>query len=410
MVYWDMAIRLISVLVFVAYNIVLFNYIQKILVKPNKNKVIYLLTSIVNFFFFQAVISLNTPHYLIYFLGFLLLTVEFSILSKSHMRQIVFMSSTSTMHISSIHLLVTIVLSELKDIVPYDVIYTTRYLTRCIIITFLILIVLLTLVGRVIPIQDIKRISITPQYSEMVSTVTLFIIFYTSLDAYFIIAKESYRGLVLVALSTVSLSTILFYYIFVHTGRLINMKVYKRKTDQIQYEYDELLNKKVEIEDKIIKDGLTRLYNRRFIDGVLKTYFEEKRSEFGILFIDVNALKYVNDTFGHKEGDRYLKSVAIAIGEGTRVTDLCARSGGDEFLVVLPTLERDDIQGVVDRIRAKTTQATKFESRYEIAVSIGALFVDETLCDEGMKVALNKVDELMRIDKEKFYNERGANR
>jgi len=100
-------------------------------------------------------------------------------------------------------------------------------------------------------------------------------------------------------------------------------------------------------------DPLTRLNNRRlFLDRILKeiTRSEAKQDAFSVVFLDVNDLKLVNDSYGHLAGDALLREVANALTDAVRGEDVVARYGGDEFVVLLPGTPRPAAEVVAQRI------------------------------------------------------------
>jgi diguanylate cyclase (GGDEF)-like protein/PAS domain S-box-containing protein len=141
-------------------------------------------------------------------------------------------------------------------------------------------------------------------------------------------------------------------------------------------------------------DTLTNLPNRILLgDRLQQAIAQATRREgmAGLLYIDLDHFKPVNDTYGHQAGDELLRQVARRIGNCIRDEDTVARIGGDEFLVLLPTLsERDAALRVADKIIDSLCQPFRLkEATVDIAASIGiALFPEhgttaETLLEHG---------------------------
>ncbi|SHF26101.1 PAS domain S-box-containing protein/diguanylate cyclase (GGDEF) domain-containing protein [Thermoanaerobacter uzonensis DSM 18761] len=120
-------------------------------------------------------------------------------------------------------------------------------------------------------------------------------------------------------------------------------------------------------------DILTGLYNRNFFEE--KMTFIEKNNVIptGIIICDVDGLKLVNDTMGHKAGDMLLKTAADVLGKCFRGQDIIARIGGDEFAIILPNASIEVVEKAVDRIR-KMVENSKFAFEKEnipLSMSIG---------------------------------------
>ena len=107
--------------------------------------------------------------------------------------------------------------------------------------------------------------------------------------------------------------------------------------------------------DEARTDALCQVGNRKAVDETL-TYmvsrFQSKKVSFGLMLIDVDHFKRINDTFGHTAGDEALASIAIALKECVRPSDFVGRLGGDEFVVMFGGLEARDARAVGVRIRA----------------------------------------------------------
>ncbi|MDP2711949.1 MAG: diguanylate cyclase [Solirubrobacteraceae bacterium] len=110
---------------------------------------------------------------------------------------------------------------------------------------------------------------------------------------------------------------------------------------------------------KSVTDELTGLANRRAFDDALAAEIERcKRfgSELGLVLIDLDDFKQVNDTFGHQQGDVVLREVGRVLREGSREVDLAARYGGEELAVILPGTDLDGAFNRAERIRQQIAE------------------------------------------------------
>lgn len=96
-----------------------------------------------------------------------------------------------------------------------------------------------------------------------------------------------------------------------------------------------------QLEDEICRDTLTPLFNRRYFEQAVAgsiAHCQRYQSRAVLLFLDVDDLKGINDTFGHAAGDEALRTIAHVLTANVRSTDVVARIGGDEFAVLLEAL------------------------------------------------------------------------
>ncbi len=158
------------------------------------------------------------------------------------------------------------------------------------------------------------------------------------------------------------------------------------------------------LEYKSSIDFLTNLHNLRYLDIVIKPGNRVLQSwnKIGILYMDLDKFKPVNDKYGHDIGDVILKKVAIRIKEHIRINDLLFRVGGDEFLVLLDFTECLDETAALNKISKMISQAiskpfTPKNHFIRIGISIGAgtHYAGKT----DIKTLIKQTDKAMYISK-----------
>jgi len=144
---------------------------------------------------------------------------------------------------------------------------------------------------------------------------------------------------------------------------------------RIKHLQDELISKNKLLEEMAVTDGLTGIPNyRHLIDKLAEEIRRSRRyrTPFSMILLDLDNFKEVNDTYGHRHGDFVLKSVANAIYQGLRETDLLARYGGDEFAVLLTQTDQGGSRKVAEQILNRLSDPVQADGRdHMIAASIG---------------------------------------
>ena len=140
---------------------------------------------------------------------------------------------------------------------------------------------------------------------------------------------------------------------------------------------------------KLYHDALTGGYNRRYFEDVLK----DKTDPAGVAVLDLDDFKLYNDTYGHHAGDLALRTAVEVVRANIRKSDSLIRYGGDEFLLVLPGIERGAFNAKLQRICKKVHAATvPGYSRLQLSVSIGGVMSPP---DETVEHAVGRADKLM---------------
>jgi diguanylate cyclase (GGDEF)-like protein len=150
------------------------------------------------------------------------------------------------------------------------------------------------------------------------------------------------------------------------------------------------------IRRQVVTDHLTRLYNRRYFMNRAREEVQRSlrhQAPLSVLMVDIDHFKTFNDSHGHATGDRVLQTVARAMKDALRTTDICARHGGEEFSVLLPNTPGENAFYVADRVR-RTVSGTRYTglglpADVNITISVGVATCprDATALDDLMELA-----------------------
>ncbi|MBU1117512.1 GGDEF domain-containing protein [Patescibacteria group bacterium] len=154
-----------------------------------------------------------------------------------------------------------------------------------------------------------------------------------------------------------------------------------------------------QLEKQALIDPLTGAYNRRFFDEQLNSIPHSRHiSSATIVVFDADNFKKINDNFGHPEGDKTLKEIVSTINNQIRPGDTLARTGGDEFALILPNLNNpEDIQKFISRLFGAFTENN-------LSVSFGFATLDKANTKKPIdpKATFNEADQmLLRIKEHK---------
>lgn len=143
------------------------------------------------------------------------------------------------------------------------------------------------------------------------------------------------------------------------------------------------------------RDALTGLLNRRAMDEALATEWQRRMrygSEFTLLMLDLDHFKVVNDRHGHVRGDEALVAVARVLEQTLRPTDVAARIGGEEFLVMLPGIGAETGRLVAERLRGRVSRLVlgPRDQAFQVTLSIGVS--GPQVGDESANAVLDRAD------------------
>ena len=153
-------------------------------------------------------------------------------------------------------------------------------------------------------------------------------------------------------------------------------------------------------------DSLTGLPNRRGLDDTLKrlvAHANRTHTPVSLIAVDLDHFKNINDTYGHDKGDEVLAAFGVMLRANLRGADVAARSGGEEFVVVLPETDRSGAMHVAQHLRRATAALTVPRLGARITASFGIA----TLPDDALDI-----DAMLRLADRALYaaKQRGRNR
>jgi len=178
---------------------------------------------------------------------------------------------------------------------------------------------------------------------------------------------------------------------------IVRLVLTSRESEQVARRLRESLG---EQERLAVTDGLTGLRNRRYAEDVLRTEVERALrtgTPFGLLVLDLDHFKRVNDEHGHPAGDRVLCGLAARLIMAARATDVVARYGGEEFVVLLPGADEEVAVEVAERCRRSISRSPFLLAdgvRLFATVSVGAACIPRHA---------RSVDELVRVADKALY-------
>ena len=183
---------------------------------------------------------------------------------------------------------------------------------------------------------------------------------------------------------------------------------FEKMTDTLGHSTRELEQKVEQRTDELLRlarvDALTGLKNRRGLDEALDEEIQRAQRQgtgFGLIWLDIDHFKAINDELGHQAGDDILCRVALWLKAGVRPYDHPGRWGGDEFVVVLSPCDRDTLRQIATRIR-ETIERDSIRTGTPVTVSVGGYY-----CQPG-----DDVDTILRQADQALYQvkQQGRNR
>jgi diguanylate cyclase (GGDEF)-like protein/PAS domain S-box-containing protein len=171
--------------------------------------------------------------------------------------------------------------------------------------------------------------------------------------------------------------------------------------------YNELVYQNLEeLKKQVYVDRLTGLFNRQYLEMRIEGKIDEFRRygwAFGLIFIDIDHFKDVNDRYGHSAGDEILKLVARTFSSNTRPSDAFGRWGGEEFVGLISSAEEHDLFKLARRFRmlVANSDLRRDSEVVHVTISVGATLVR---LDDTVESLVTRADQLMYQSKQNGRN------
>lgn len=162
------------------------------------------------------------------------------------------------------------------------------------------------------------------------------------------------------------------------------------RQQEVEKEKEQLETRNRELQKQVLHDPMTKVYNRQFFDETLEREADRCRrtaAPLGVLFIDLDHFKSINDTCGHQFGDRVLQQVSQVFQSTIRASDVLARYGGEEFVILVSLPTEKSLERLAERVRQRVENEAFHhgDDRVPVTCSIGAAIAmpDRTERDVG---------------------------
>lgn len=192
-----------------------------------------------------------------------------------------------------------------------------------------------------------------------------------------------------------SWASLVSYTIFISVLCIVSSFITRQDLRQIDQQNLLLQEREARLRELSVRDGLTGLFNRRYLEETLERELSRAAREektLGVVMVDLDYFKGFNDTYGHAAGDELLRHVAVWLQGHIRSSDIACRYGGDELTLILPNSSREVTRDRAEELRVSVKNALSeyaIQASHPVTISLGvAIFPDDGANgDEVLKAA-----------------------
>ncbi len=398
---------LFSSVMMVVYHSYAIKFAKSILHGTTDSRWDCVLIALFNTVLYHAIYLLGGSYPLMLWVSGALFLLEFAIISKTDLRQLFFGASVFGFNIIAVSVVVFVSYCHLIGVPTLEVFENDNIFYISNFFSQLMLVVVLKMVKGIVPLDKLRGMSSTRQYSEVVTLTAACMSMYLIITAWVVMAEELYVFYLFSTIVSVSVMAIAFYCLFFFNVNLISLYSFKRKSDRADVMRRKNIEKQTVAEKRLYTDELTGTYNKLFIERKLDEFCQREGFSFAVIYSDLASLKHVNDNYGHAVGDEYIKGIADIFRNSVREDDYVARIGGDEFLVLLDSVEEAELHTVVSRIKRNITIVAE-TVEYRMHANLGFTVVGPDSPIRDKLQILEEADRYMREDKKEYYARGGG--
>lgn len=176
---------------------------------------------------------------------------------------------------------------------------------------------------------------------------------------------------------------------------------------QLERRVEEVHALQAQLQEQAIRDPLSGLFNRRYMDETLDRELARALREgypVGIVLCDIDYFKALNDNYGHQAGDEVIRSLARFLREQARASDILCRFGGEEFLLVLPGMSPENAVDRVDEWRRKFAERRTIFGSFELSVTLSFGISSYPAHGDTPELLIAAADQALYVAKRKGRN------
>lgn len=369
-------LSVVCFLLFILYNFIMYSYSSNVFTSHIKNKKIVYISLIFNAIIFGAILLLKIviPEALFMIIFWVVIFIEMKFIFNDTWLKNLFGSFCFAINFFSSKLILVSIYSLIFNIPLFYIVKDFRFIVMSLSIVFILKLISITLFRKIFPIKYIHMIITDKNNIKFCVLIVGSVYIYLTINTYLLYIHDYFNLVNVLNIKIGICATIAFFASILYGYIFSKLQLYVIKAESIEKEImeDKLIIEKLKSE--VMYDSFTSCFKRDFIEEELDKLLKEKVA-FCVVFIDIDGLKITNDTYGHDEGDFYIKAVSNILNSEFK-GNLIGRMGGDEFLIILKNIDIYTTMKYIVRCYEMVENIHKlYKKPYQTSISYGVVEV-----------------------------------